>query len=207
MTEPQWEDIVPPRGAFFSWGPTPGAQSVTGLVLDYSANAGTDFNGDSCPQLSVELRIPTYSLATKTGVRTDHAAGELVILNCGAVSLKRSIVAASLKPGDLVKIDFARLVNIPGGNTVKEFDVKVARGQGGQPTNRPAPAPQSNYRQGNPAPQSNYQQSQPPQAAQAAPAADPWASSQQANPWPPQAQPANVAQGPWTGQQEATPPF
>ena len=49
---------------------------------------GTNFAGDVCPQLSVELTEPAASF-TKDGARTDFAAAELVVLNCGQGSRRR----------------------------------------------------------------------------------------------------------------------
>lgn len=127
MSEANWETIEVPRGAFISWGEQVG-QHVTGRVLDYSPAGGTDFAGNPCPQLSVELIEPAASI-NKQGQRTDFDAGELVVLNCGQVSLKRAVKAADPSTGDLVKITLANLVKTANG-TVKEMDIKIARGAG-----------------------------------------------------------------------------
>src|SRR5215216_378016 len=137
MTTYQWEDVDVPRGAFISWGTTVN-QHVTGKVLSYDPQGGTDFNGNSCPQLAVELIEPAASI-NKAGQRTDFPAGELVVLNCGQVSLKRAVQAASLNPGDLVKIVLSNLVRTSNGE-VKEFELKVARGAGGN-IQQPKPSP------------------------------------------------------------------
>lgn len=127
MTNAQWEDVDVPRGAYISWGEHVG-QHVTGKVLEFSPAGGTDFNNNPCPQLSVELIEPAASI-NKQGQRTDFPAGELVVLNCGLVSLKRAVKAADPNPGDLVKITLSELVKVPNG-TVKQFDIKIARGAG-----------------------------------------------------------------------------
>lgn len=137
----QWETVDVPRGAYLSWGEKPG-QFVTGRVLDYSPAGGTNFAGEVCPQLSIELREPAASI-NKAGQRTDFPAGELVVLNCGLVSLKRAVQVAALNQGDLVKITLLNLTTTSKG-TVKEFDIKVARGAGKSPTqtaSRPAANP------------------------------------------------------------------
>ena len=140
MTDPQWETVDVPRGAYISWGTQPG-QTVTGKVLDFSPLGGTDFNDEPCPQLSLELVEATYSI-NKLGERTNFAAGELVVLNCGQASLKRAVRAAGPNPGDLVKIEFTSLAKGNKGD-VKEFSIKIARGVGlSRPANR-ASAPQS----------------------------------------------------------------
>src|SRR5215217_6687409 len=141
MTTYQWEDVDVPRGAFISFGEQPG-QHVTGKVLSYDPQGGTDYNDNICPQLAVELIEPAASI-NKQGVRTDYPAGELVVLNCSTVSLKRNVQAASLNPGDIIKITLTNLVPVrtkdgkPG--TVKEFDIKVARGAGGAAKPQPKP--------------------------------------------------------------------
>ncbi|WP_183092925.1 hypothetical protein [Nocardioides stalactiti] len=122
-----WEEIDVPRGAFIGWGSKVG-QHVTGKVLAYDERGGTDFAGDPCPQLQVELTDPAASF-NKDGDRTDYPAGDLVVLNCGQVSLKRAVRAAALDVGDLVKIELQNLVKTEKG-TVKEFGIKVARGAG-----------------------------------------------------------------------------
>lgn len=139
MTQPTWEDVDVPRGAFISWGDRTG-QHVTGTVLDYSDNGGTDFNGNPCPQLQVELTEKAASI-NKAGERTDFDAGELVVLNAGQVSLKRAVRAAALDSGDLVKIELSNLVKTAKG-TVKEFSIKVARGAGRKTEPEPEPAGQ-----------------------------------------------------------------
>jgi hypothetical protein len=135
-----WEEIDVPRGAFIGWGNTVG-QHVTGKVLAYEDSSGTDFNGNPCPQLQIELVEPAASF-NKEGQRTDYPSGDLVVLNCGQVSLKRAVRAAALNPGDLVKIELVNLVKTANG-TVKEMSIKVARGAGGSATPAAAPAQQS----------------------------------------------------------------
>lgn len=140
MSDTNWEDIEVPRGAYVGWGDQIG-QHVTGKVLDFEPSGGTDFNGNICPQLAIELVEPAASF-NKKGERTDYPAGELVNLTCGQVSLKRAVKAADPAPGDLVKITLGNLVSTSNG-TVKEFNIKIARGAGG-PVHRPQP-PQNGF--------------------------------------------------------------
>lgn len=135
MTE--WEEVEVPRGAYIGWGSKPG-QHVTGKVLEYSLDGGTDFAGNPCPSIAIELTEPAASF-NKEGVRTDYPAGELVQLNAGQVSLKRALRAADPSPGDLVKIELQNLVKTSNG-TVKEMGIKIARGAGASP--KPAAAAQ-----------------------------------------------------------------
>jgi len=122
-----WEDISVPKGAYISWGNKPG-QHVTGKVLEFSHDGGTDFAGNRCPTIAIELTEKAASV-NKEGDRTEYPAGEIVQLNAGQVSLKRALRAADPSPGDLVKITLENLVKTPNG-TVKEFGIKIARGAG-----------------------------------------------------------------------------
>jgi len=122
-----WETIEVPRGAYIGWGSKKG-QHVTGKVLDYQPEGGTDFNGNACPSATIELTEAAASF-NKDGDRTDFAAGELIQLNAGQVSLKRALRAADPSAGDLVKITLVNLAKTDKG-TVKEFDIKIARGAG-----------------------------------------------------------------------------
>lgn len=123
-----WETIEVPRGAYIGWGSKKG-QHITGKVVDYSPEGGTDFNGNTCPSATIELTEAGASF-NKDGDRTDFPVGELVQLNAGQVSLKRALRAADPSPGDLVKITLINLAKTDKG-TVKEFDIKIARGAGG----------------------------------------------------------------------------
>jgi hypothetical protein len=125
MTE--WEEVNVPKGAYISWGTKPG-QHVTGKVLEYAIDGGTDFAGNRCPSIAIELSEKAASI-NKEGDRTDFDAGEIVQLNAGQVSLKRALRAADPSPGDLVKITLDNLVKTSNG-TVKEFGIKIARGAG-----------------------------------------------------------------------------
>lgn len=123
-----WETVEVPRGAYLGWGAKKG-QHVTGKVLEYSPDGGTNFAGDPCPSATIELTEAAASF-NKDGERTDYPAGEIIQLNAGQVSLKRALRAADPNPGDLVKITLVNLAKTEKG-TVKEFDIKIARGAGG----------------------------------------------------------------------------
>lgn len=135
-----WEEVAVPRGAYIGWGATVG-QHVTGKVLEYSADGGTDYNNNPCPAAAIEL-IEAAASFNKDGDRSDHNAGEIIQLNAGQVSLKRALRAADPNPGDLVKITLKNLAKTDKGS-VKEFDIKIARGAGG-PVTKPAPAAADN---------------------------------------------------------------
>ena len=132
-----WETIEVPRGAYIGWGSKKG-QHVTGKVLDYQPEGGTDFNGNACPSATIELTEAAASF-NKDGDRSDFAAGELIQLNAGQVSLKRALRAADPAAGDLVKITLVNLAKTDKGS-VKEYDIKIARGAGGKVATKAAPA-------------------------------------------------------------------
>jgi hypothetical protein len=133
-----WEEVEVPRGAYISWGTKPG-QHVTGKVLEYALEGGTNFAGDRCPLIAIELTEPAASI-NKEGVRTDLPTGEIVQLNAGQVSLKRALRAADPSPGDLVKITLENLVKTANGS-VKEFGLKIARGAAVSSTPKAAAEP------------------------------------------------------------------
>lgn len=120
-----WEDIEVPQGTFIGWGKI--GQTVTGKVLSFSSEGGTDFNGNPCPQLVVELAEQADNYKDKGATHETIAAGELVTITAGLANLKRSLNAASLNPGDLVKITFDDTYKTPSGEG-KSFKVQVARG-------------------------------------------------------------------------------
>jgi hypothetical protein len=130
-----WETVEVPRGAYIGWGSKKG-QHVTGKVLDYQPEGGTDFNQNPCPSATIELTENAASF-TKDGDRSEHEAGSLVQLNAGQVSLKRALRAADPAPGDLIKITLVNLAKTDKGS-VKEFDIKIARGAGGKVAPKPA---------------------------------------------------------------------
>ena len=133
-----WETIEAPSGSFIGWGSKPG-QHVTGRVIEYAADGGTDFNGGKCPLLSVELTDKAASF-NKEGERTDHDPGAIVNITAGQVKLKSVIRSADPSPGDLIKVELTGVAKTASGNTLKEFNVKIARGAGGPVTPKPAPA-------------------------------------------------------------------
>ena len=107
-------------------------------MLDYQPEGGTDFNQNPCPSATIEL-TETAASFNKDGERSEHEAGSLVQLNAGQVSLKRALRAADPSPGDLIKITLINLAKTDKGS-VKEYDIKIARGAGGKVATKAAPA-------------------------------------------------------------------
>jgi hypothetical protein len=126
-----WETIEAPSGSFIGWGAKKG-QHVTGRVVEYAIDGGTDFNGGKCPLISIELTEKAASF-NKEGDRTDHEAGTIVNITAGQVKLKSVLRKADPAPGDLVKVELTGVAKTANGNTLKEFTVQIARGAGGAP--------------------------------------------------------------------------
>jgi hypothetical protein len=112
-------------GSYLSWASKPG-QTVTGLVLNYTDDGGTNANGDPCPQLNIELTEPAYSV-NRDGDRTDYEIGHQITLNTGQVRLKNQVKKLAPTPDDLIKIDYVGLVQGSRGK-IKDFQVRVLRG-------------------------------------------------------------------------------
>lgn len=125
---PEWEDIAIPAGSFIGWGSKKG-QHVTGKVIDYQADGGTDFNQNPCPQIVIELTEQAASF-NKEGDRNEFPAGDIVQITCGQVKLKQGIRAADPTPGDIIKIELTEITRLANGNTMKTFGIKIARGVG-----------------------------------------------------------------------------
>ena len=123
-----WETIEAPSGSFIGWGTKKG-QHVTGRVVEYAIDGGTDFNGGKCPLLSIELTEKAASF-NKEGERTDHEAGSLVNITAGQVKLKSVITRADPSPDDLIKVELTGVTKTANGNTLKEFDIKINRSGG-----------------------------------------------------------------------------
>jgi hypothetical protein len=133
-----WETIEAPSGSFIGWGSKKG-QHVTGRVVEYAIDGGTDFNGGKCPMLSIELTEKAASF-NKDGDRTDHEPGALVNITAGQVKLKSVIRTADPNPGDLIKVELTGVAKTANGNTLKEFNVKIARGASGKVEPKDTPA-------------------------------------------------------------------
>lgn len=124
-----WETIEAPSGSFIGWGSKKG-QHVTGRVIEYAIDGGTDFNGGRCPLLTVELTERAASF-NKEGERTDHEPGATVNITAGQVKLKSIIRKADPAPGDLIRVELTGVSKTASGNTFKEFGVKIDRSSGG----------------------------------------------------------------------------
>lgn len=121
---PNWEKVEVPRGTFIGWGSKVG-QFIEGKVLDYEVKGGTNFAGDPCPLLEVELSKRAASF-DKGGTRTNFDPGETVAVTCGQKQLERAIKKADPSPNDLIRIELVDL-EPAGAGEVKIFEISIAR--------------------------------------------------------------------------------
>ena len=120
-----WETIEAPVGSFIGWGATKG-QHVTGKVLDFTMDGGTDFGGNRCPQISIELTEAAASF-NKAGERRDIPAGETVNITAGQVKLKTVLSQTNPSKGDQIRIELKDVIRTNTGNTLKDFLVQIKR--------------------------------------------------------------------------------
>lgn len=172
MSENGWEEVEAPIGNFIGWGRV--GQTVTGKVIFYTHDGGTDFNGQACPQITIELQGQADSYKEKGTQLVSFDSGQVVMINAGQANLKANVVAAQLMPGNLVQIAYVGDQALPGGKAVKQFKIRVNR-QAGVSTQQRNPAAQQAYQP--PAPPANNQpqwpsQAMPPTQPQSAPFAE-----------------------------------
>jgi len=131
----EWESVSNQRGNFYGWGETVG-QEITGEVVSFSANGGADPDGEPCPELVLKLTEPTTSY--RKGQPTEYPVGELVTMTCAQgrskrtgqdYGLRRDVVKANLRQGDLVKMTLESL-RPTSKSPQKIIDLKVKRGNG-----------------------------------------------------------------------------
>jgi len=127
MSQPVWETVEAPVGNFVGWGTQLG-QYVEGEVLDYSRTAGTDFDGDPCPLLSLRLTKPAASFS-KDGTRRDFDVDEIVNITCGQANLKAGVQAMNATPGDLIHIELESIMRVNKGD-MKKFIFRISRAAG-----------------------------------------------------------------------------
>jgi hypothetical protein len=120
-----WETIEAPVGSFIGWGGTKG-QHVTGKVLDFTLDGGTDFGGNRCPQISIQLTEDAASF-NKAGERRDIPAGETVNITAGQVKLKTVLSQTNPSKGDQIRIELKDVIRTNTGNTLKDFLVQIKR--------------------------------------------------------------------------------
>jgi hypothetical protein len=124
------EEVVVPQGQFIGWEQV--GQTITGTVLAYEEDGGSDFNGDPCPQIILTLIEPCVTFRDKGATKLEVDAGELVTITCGQWQLRRKMIAAAPTPHDIVRVEMTGVTKLAKGDS-KDFSVRIAR--------RQAPAP------------------------------------------------------------------
>lgn len=119
-----FEEVVVPQGTFIGWGEV--GQQVVGHVLSYSETEGSDFNGEPCPLVVIALTEAAINYRNKGTEKETINSGEVVSITCGQANLRRSVRAAALDPGNLVKIVYSENYKTGKGDG-KGFKVFVDR--------------------------------------------------------------------------------
>lgn len=122
MTE--WNTVEIPRGTFISFGKV--GQVVTVKVVSFDATGGRDFNDGICPQLVGTLEEDADNYREKGTVHETLKAGTLVTINAGLYDLRKGLMIADPKSGDLVRMSYEDDEKVDKG-TVKRVKVEHAR--------------------------------------------------------------------------------
>lgn len=123
--QPQWQDVEVPQGAFIGWGEK--GQTIVGRVLSFSVEGGTDFNGNKCPQMVLELTGDAVNYKDKGTTKETIASGEMVTITAGQANLRNNLLAALPSTDDLISIRYDDDYKTANG-TGKSFKVQIARG-------------------------------------------------------------------------------
>lgn len=121
------EEVEVPQGTFIKWGKI--GQVVAGTVMRYSSTAGSDFDGNQCPLLELELLADATNF-DKDDREVTIPAGTRVAITGGQANMKRALEEAALKPTDKARIEFSDTYPTTKGSKGKVFTVKVVRGSG-----------------------------------------------------------------------------
>jgi hypothetical protein len=129
----EFEKVEVPTGRFIGWGPAKGPsnppQTVTVNVIDFDATGGKNFNGDPCPQLMGTLAEDATNYRDKGATKETIEAGELVTVTAGTANLKKGLLIADPKRGDLVRMSYNDTYQTAQGDG-KVIAVEIARGAG-----------------------------------------------------------------------------
>jgi hypothetical protein len=99
-----FKTIEVPTGRFIGWGKLD--QQVTVRVVSFDPTGGTDFKNNICPQLIGTLVADCDTYKDKGATKERLEAGEMVTVNGGLANLKKGLLIADPKPGDLVRMTF-----------------------------------------------------------------------------------------------------
>lgn len=124
----EFKTIDVPTGRFISWGKLD--QCVTVKVVSYDPVGGRDFQNNICPQLIGTLTEDADNYRDKGAVHERLPAGEMVTVNGGVANLKKGLLLADPKPGDLVRMTYVDTYKTAQGDG-KVIKVEHARGEPG----------------------------------------------------------------------------
>jgi hypothetical protein len=122
---PDFKTVDIPQGTFIGWGKK--GQTVTVKTLSFDPIGGSDFNRNPCPQLVGTLVEACDNYKDKGTAHETLAAGELVTVTAGQANLKRGLMAADPKPGDLVRMTYTDTYKTAQGEG-KVIQVEIAPG-------------------------------------------------------------------------------
>lgn len=100
----EFKTIEVPTGKFISWGKL--NQQVTVRTVAFDPTGGRDFNNNICPQLIGTLTEACDNYRERGTVHERLEAGEMVTINAGVANLKKGLLMADPKPGDLIRLTF-----------------------------------------------------------------------------------------------------
>jgi hypothetical protein len=123
----QAETVEVPQGTFIKWNKV--GQVVAGKVLRYSPTGGSDFDGEPCPIVELELLAPAVNF-DKNDNEVTLPAGERVAITAGQANLKRGLEEATPKATDKLRVEFSGTYSTTKGSKGKEFGIKIIRGSG-----------------------------------------------------------------------------
>lgn len=109
MSDDPWSNLPRGGGDYFKFNDV--GDSVAGTMT--AKRAGTDFNGNPCPELDIE-----------TG------DGETVTLSAAQAQLKRLLMDANPQVGDRLSIVYTHDEKTTKGSNMKCFDVAIKAGAG-----------------------------------------------------------------------------
>jgi hypothetical protein len=119
-------------GRFIAWREV--GQVATLTVTDYDPVGGEDYNGNKVPKVLGTLTEPATTFGKKDDgfPRQEVASGETVAITGGNASLRKGLLMADPKRGDLLRVSFTGTYPTDKGNDGKAFTVELDDGSDGE---------------------------------------------------------------------------
>ena len=115
-----WEDVEIPQGSFIGWHEI--GQKVTGKVVSFAAEGGTDFNQNPCPQIVIELTESALNFKEK-GAERETITDPTTVFNRAAaagVNSEAFMACVSVTKGKLKDA-----VKLATGEKGKALDARI----------------------------------------------------------------------------------